>query len=513
MAIENCLKCDFNRKEPPGARICRKCGRPENVTKREWANGVYVGGIAKWTPSAEDLLGPEEPKWTAEELATADAEATKLHQYFHPEEYGHSPAVEALAEMKAINELPMEVRAAATAALLRNLHPELMDFNRLTTIEPTARPVHSKLGGSSAKRWMNCPGSVDLIARLPKVEEDSEYAAEGTQAHALAAHCLENDLDAWEALANYSLLSYGDVGAIQSYLDYVRSLPGRRDIEVSFHRPELHEDYYGTVDAAVYSVTGGTDIVLEVVDFKFGAGVYVPVVDSEQLLYYAAGYIAGDFGFWPDEGTVRLTVVQPRLDWSGDTIRSWDTTVKAIELWLMDECLPAMNRDRPDEFVMGDWCQFCPAKLVCPAQAEALDEIDNALPPAELEDDALGELFEKCERVQPLRKAVRDEVQRRMMNRGSVPGVKLVAGKADRVWKDEAEARLTYAYKEAAFNKPKLLSPAQAEKLPGGKDFVAEWAYKPEVSPTIALASDPRTAVELPVASQVFSHIDVDSLG
>lgn len=471
MAITNCLKCDFNRKEPPGARVCRKCGRPENVTKREWADGVHRTMDPAWVPSVEDLLGPEVPVTRSTESGASSAPGST-----------------------ATESIPVVIE----------------------------RPAHSKLGGSSAKRWMNCPGSVDLIARHPPPEDSgSEYAAEGTQAHALAAHCLENDLDAWEALADYPLLSFDDVGAIQSYLDYVRSLPGRRDIEVSFHRPELHEHYYGTVDAAVYSATGGTDIVLEVVDFKFGQGVYVPAVDSEQLLYYAAGYIAGDFDFWPDEGTVRLTVVQPRLDWSGDTIRSWDTTVKAIKDWLSFACLPAMHRvsmdsDAPDEFNIGDWCQFCPAKLYCPAQQDALTALEElrqrVQSPSDMPDETLGMLFEMAEKVKGYQKAVRDEVQRRMMNRGNVPGIKLVAGKADRVWKDEAEARLTYAYKEAAFV-TKLVSPAQAEKLPGGKDFVAEWAYKPEVSPTIALASDPRTAVELPTASQVFSHIDVDSLG
>ena len=42
--------------------------------------------------------------------------------------------------------------------------------------------AHSNLGASSAKRWMNCPGSNALIEHAPP-EQPSKYAAEGTAAH------------------------------------------------------------------------------------------------------------------------------------------------------------------------------------------------------------------------------------------------------------------------------------------------------------------------------------------
>lgn len=42
--------------------------------------------------------------------------------------------------------------------------------------------AHSNLGASSAKRWMNCPGSNALIEHAPP-EQSSKYAAEGTAAH------------------------------------------------------------------------------------------------------------------------------------------------------------------------------------------------------------------------------------------------------------------------------------------------------------------------------------------
>jgi hypothetical protein len=74
-----------------------------------------------------------------------------------------------------------------------------------------------------------------------------------------------------------------------------------------------------------------------------------------------------------------------------------------------------------------------------------------------------------------------------------VPGTKLVLQKTDRVWKDDAP--LVDRWGAAAYAEAKLLSPAALEKLPEGKAFVSEWAYKPEAGYTVALADDPRAAV------------------
>src|SRR5512137_3052394 len=45
----------------------------------------------------------------------------------------------------------------------------------------------SVVGGSTAKRVINCPGSVALVAKMPP-QESSKYAEEGTMLHA----CMED---------------------------------------------------------------------------------------------------------------------------------------------------------------------------------------------------------------------------------------------------------------------------------------------------------------------------------
>ena len=45
--------------------------------------------------------------------------------------------------------------------------------------------VHARLSPSAAIRWINCPGSIRLSDQVPPAGS-SEYADEGTAAHALA---------------------------------------------------------------------------------------------------------------------------------------------------------------------------------------------------------------------------------------------------------------------------------------------------------------------------------------
>ena len=52
----------------------------------------------------------------------------------------------------------------------------------MTTIDIAHKDrAHSYVGGSTAKRVLNCPGSVNLCAQYPNVE--TVFAAEGTALH------------------------------------------------------------------------------------------------------------------------------------------------------------------------------------------------------------------------------------------------------------------------------------------------------------------------------------------
>ena len=90
----------------------------------------------------------------------------------------------------------------------------------------TNLPAHSPLGASGASRWMKCPASPSLSKGWGNTE--SEFARQGTIAHALAALCLETGDDAWQHIgSNASLFEGYDVDAdmavaVQDYLTAVR---------------------------------------------------------------------------------------------------------------------------------------------------------------------------------------------------------------------------------------------------------------------------------------------------
>ena len=46
-----------------------------------------------------------------------------------------------------------------------------------------------------------------------------------------------------------------------------------------------------------------------------------------------------------------------------------------------------------------------------------------------------------------------------------------------------------------AYSEPKLKTPAQLEKMSGGRDFAKMWAYKPDAGLTLAAESDKRVEV------------------
>src|ERR1700676_5554275 len=138
--------------------------------------------------------------------------------------------------------------------------PTVPEREALVSVLPALLPEHSPLGASSAERWINCPGSVALIHAIKTgetpEEDDPHYRRDGVQAHALAAHCLGNDTDAWEGADQYLGLTEDMMSAVQVYLDFVRKLPGRdRYTELKMHRPEFHQSAFGTMDFAALMAT------------------------------------------------------------------------------------------------------------------------------------------------------------------------------------------------------------------------------------------------------------------
>lgn len=371
------------------------------------------------------------------------------------------------------------------------------------------RPAHSPLGASSAERWMNCPGSVGLIANL-KLEpsDEPDYRREGIAMHEAAAHCLVEQLDAWEIAGEtfYQTKITAEMAtAIQVYLDAVRPSMGPTDsyyIEYGICQPKIHEQFYGRLDFG--SVTKE---LVDITDLKGGEGIVVEPEENPQLMYYAFGLLA-NFDSMADDFPVRLRIVQPRAFHAAGPVREWMTTVGFIRAWVRDHLVPAMERTAFDtDLDPGPWCRFCPAKLVCPMLTSLFKAAATADAKAivNMTDDALGRSYQYTAAVKHYLKAMEDEAYKRLNMGKVVPGTKLVAKRANRVWTEEAPALAEAKFGANAMTVPELKSPAELEKLgAAAKAFVKEYAFMPQTGLTVALDDDKRPAVKVEPGRDVF---------
>jgi Protein of unknown function (DUF2800) len=173
---------------------------------------------------------------------------------------------------------------------------------------------HSIYSPSSAHRWSECPGSIELIKKCPP-QASSPQAEEGTNTHSLAELCLLTGKPASDWVSNPDGLNFKVTPTmakhVQGYVNYVNDLSSGallRVIETKVSLPQCPE-VYGTADAVIYK---GNE--LHVIDFKYGKW-QVNAKDNPQLMIYTLGalyYMRERFEDWVDEVKVFNHIYQPR---------------------------------------------------------------------------------------------------------------------------------------------------------------------------------------------------------
>lgn len=373
--------------------------------------------------------------------------------------------------------------------------------------------LHAELGASAAARWMACPGSVRLSRGIPNVE--TEYAREGTAAHALAELALRRGVDAfmWEGLTLEGVEVTEDMAnAVQVFVDYCNLLKDMADVVWTEHRFSLAAlnppgPMFGTADFCAYDPRLRE---LEVVDFKYGQGVVVEAAGNRQLKYYALGAALSLGNERPIE-TVRMTIVQPRAAHPAGVVRSEQIGILDL-LAFASELLEAARATLADDAPLspGHHCRFCPAAAICPAQhaqAQAIAQVEFAempldRPPAPetLPLPVLADILEKLPILEDWAKQVRAHVTASLERGDAVPGFKLVPKRATRRWASQEQARtwlLDAGWKDEEILKLDLRSPAQIEKLVGKKQLPGEFVESKSSGYTLAREEDPRPAVDL----------------
>jgi hypothetical protein len=358
---------------------------------------------------------------------------------------------------------------------------------------------HSSIvGGSTAKRVINCPGSVALVAQMPP-KPSSVYADTGTLLHNVIADVLDGKATPQDFL-----------GAVHADVTLDQDLIDRKLLPALAALDEIDPDKimeYGTEVIVGFGdllpgVFGSADIVgrigdtAYIVDWKFGDGVVVDVEENPQLMFYAAAAMRTPVVQWAFEGAtkVELVIVQPPY------VKRWETTPRRIQLFEKELMQAVKAAQRPDApLAQGDWCRWCAAKAICPIMTGAADRaLVSALKGVDVA--SVSDHLKIADQLEGWIKEVRALAMQTLEAGLPVPGYKLVPKRAMRQWMDEGKALdamcdLGLDVKE--LTETKLLSPAQAEKVLKKHKLALPADHVVSVSSgnTLASEDDPRPAV------------------
>ena len=357
---------------------------------------------------------------------------------------------------------------------------------------------HSTIvGGSTAKRVINCPGSVALVQQVPP-KPSSSYADEGTLLHNVIATIL--DKNAAVMPKDFLGTMYNGIELTQDRLES-KLLPALAVLDEIDPDGELEyavEQVVGFGDA-LPGVFGSADLVGRIgnrgilLDWKFGDGVPVEAEENPQALFYTAAALRTEATRWAFEGveTVEVIIVQPPY------VRRWVTDLDRVRRFEAELIMAVRTAQQPDApLASGDHCRWCAAKSICPLVNGAVERAKRE----NIKGVNIFRLSEALASIDLLEGWIRDarEMAVELLEAGvEVPGWKLVPKRATRQWVNEQTA-LT-ALTEAgcsATELTELKSPAQVEKVLKKHKIAMPENLITAVSSgdTLATADDPRPA-------------------
>ena len=346
--------------------------------------------------------------------------------------------------------------------------------------------THSNIvGGSTAKRLINCPGSRALVNTVPE-KASSKYAEEGSRLH-----------DAMHMILSHggSVEDYPDNEKLILALDSLNEIDPNNELEfateVNVHFNDFLAGVYGSCDLA-----GRIRNRAIVLDWKFGDGVAVDAEENEQLMFYTAAGMRTEALRWVFEGVdeIELIIVQPPY------VKRWLTTpgrIKAFERTLYDAVQASFKPNAP--YAAGDHCRWCAGKPICPLLTGQLERAVATKVKA-IDVEKVGNALAFAILAEEWAKSVRELAQTMLENNAPVPGWKLVPKRATRQWVDAEGAR--EALEQMGLDNSELIettlrSPAQIEKVlkKHKLELPKEHVVAVSTGNTIAPESDPRPAV------------------
>lgn len=432
---------------------------------------------------------------------------------------------------------------------------------------------HARLSASASSQWMGCPGSIQLIRQLEAAghippDTASDAAMEGTAAHHVAEQCLRDLVHGEWGVSADKYQGYvvdveiqGDgtehywaedkstlpeprkgwrrytvdddmILAINVFINHVQEIleslgasdegiPPDVEVEIEAYADLSflgRDDLGGRIDVRITQLMGE----MHVIDYKHGRGIPVSPEENSQLMIYGLG---GECNTDVMPESVHLTIVQPRCP-KNAAVESWAISTDELLAWGRGILLPAAEATAlPDAaFNPGEkQCMWCRAAGHCDAAHDralvvAAEEFPDDLEPTEenAKKAVLAMDMDKVLQIMAMRgfvegaiKAATARVMAELEAGREVDGWKLVEGKANRKWKNNAEETLKQKRVPATIMyTKKLASFTSIEKAKKGKwkKLVLELTEKPAGKATLVPESDKRKALS-PSAQTDFDEL------
>lgn len=372
--------------------------------------------------------------------------------------------------------------------------------------------AHARFSPSSGKRYLSCTPSLRLEEQFE--DEQSPYAAEGSAGHAMAEYLINKHLKKRTRRPNSDYFTEELLEAVEEYATYcigqieqARAVCGSPfiSVEQKVSLEEHIEGCFGTADMVI-----ATDGKLQIIDLKLGKGVVVDAEENIQLMIYGQGMLDMVSALY-DISTVELTIVQPRLE----HFSTWEISAADLRKWTAEVLEPGarMALAGEGEYKAGDHCRFCRARFKCKARADEylkLAQEEFAEPPL-MSDEEIAEVLKKADALKRWAEEIYTYAQNEaVINHKEWPGFKLVLGRSNRKYTDEAD--VAEAAKQAGYTdiyKQSLIGITEMEKLMGKKKFneiLGNYVYKPDGKVTLVPDSDKREAVKTATAEADFKE-------
>ena len=400
---------------------------------------------------------------------------------------------------------------------------------------------HSAIvGGSTAGRLIECPGSYQAqLALPPSADVSSEYALEGTFAHAVMDRLMRNRQAGFDhqTKPQYWLgQTFADRELTQAHIDelinpaleLLRQLEqdcgyggGFRvlGVEQRVKFPGIPGSY-GTCDLIL-----GNDTHVLHVDWKFGSGVSVEALtaDSEgeklnaQMMFYTAAAVDSLKALYKGKRQLVIAIIQPR-----GTIPLTHTIVTKRDLkWFAEDLQGAVVAalDRDPARARGAHCRFAPCKIDCPLWTGPLLQLADMklIPRTEVVTKGPSPYGTYLARAKALvdilavyTKEVNEQLHAYLEDGGEVPGWKLKLKAKQRQWVDEDTVNDTlddigFGYDDIWERKLVTFAKAEATAKRLGVKIPDELRVAPPTNETtVTTSDDPAPAVDRATAIEQF---------